>query len=347
MNKIFGTVNTKSIVGLLIALAIVVALIVIVRLDAFGRKGSGLSKEYTYDIAKLARVDPNLILYEESAGPIETGFSDSHNIAIDSDGSIYVAGDQAIRIFSQSGDLRDEIILAEAPRCLAVDVDGVIYIGMKDHVELYDAQGQRQASWDRLGPDAILTSIAVTKDDVLVADAGNRVVICYDKTGRLVNTIGKKDPERHIPGFVVPSPYFDLAVSGDGLLRVVNPGRLRIDAYTLDGDFEFSWGKPSVDIDGFCGCCNPVNIAVLPDGGFVTCEKGLVRVKVYDSDGRFEGVVAAPNQLVEGGQHKICEFPEQCQEGGFDVAVDTSGRVFVLDTMKNVVRTFAKVKGPS
>ena len=337
----------KTVVGVLVALAVVVAIVAVIKIDEFGSKGSGLSQEFTYDVAKLARVDPNLILYEESAGVIETGFSDAQGIVVDAEGSIYVAGDQAIRIFARNGDLQRQIELADAPWCLALSADGTIYVGLKDHVEIYDAQGQRQARWDSLGSDAILTSIAVTDESVFVADAGNRVVIHYDTAGNLVKTIGKKDPERNIPGFVVPSAYFDLAVSGDGLLRVVNPGRLRVEAYTLDGDFEFSWGRASMDIDGFCGCCNPSNIAILPGGGFVTCEKGLVRVKVYDSEGRFVGVVATPNQLVEGGQHQICILPEQCQAGGFDVAVDPAGRIFVLDTIKNIVRTFTKVKGPS
>jgi hypothetical protein len=337
----------KALVGGLVGLAVIVAMFAIIKLDVFGDKGSGLSEDFTYNIAELAKVDPNLILYEESTGKIETGLSESHSIAVDSKGSIYVAGDRAIRVFSQDGDFQRQVDLAGAPRCLAVATDGRTYIGLKDHVEIYDGQGQRQASWDSLGADAILTSIAVTKDDVFVADASNRVVIHYNKTGNLIKMIGQKDADRNIPGFVVPSPYFDLAVSGDGLLRVVNPGRLRIEAYTFDGDFEFAWGRPSVEIDGFCGCCNPVNIAVLPEGGFVTCEKGLVRVKVYDSEGRFVGVVASPGQLIEGGKLEICEFPEQCQAGGFDIAVDSSGRVFVLDTMKNMIRTFTKLKGSS
>lgn len=347
MNRSEGTSNIKPLVGVLVALAVIVALLALARLDVFGGKGSGLRQEFTYDIAELAHVDPNLILYEESAGPIGTGFSKSHGIAVDSEGSIYVAGDRAIRIFSQNGDIRHEFKLAGDPRCLAVGIDGVIYAGLKEHVEVYDTQGQRQASWESLGPDAILTSIAVTKDNIFVADAGNRVVVRYDTDGNVIKTIGEKNPEQNIPGFVVPSAYFDLAVSGDGLLRAVNPGRLRIEAYTYDGDFEFSWGKSSMDIDGFCGCCNPANIAILPNGGFVTCEKGLVRVKIYDSEGRFVGVVASPDQLVEDGEHKICILPEQCRVGGFDVAVDSAGRVFVLDTVKNMIRTFTKVKGQS
>ncbi|MBN2313535.1 MAG: NHL repeat-containing protein [Sedimentisphaerales bacterium] len=347
MNRTSGTTDTRPLVGGVVALAAVVAIIAVVRFDVFGDKGSGLGKGFTYDIAKLTKVDPNLILYDESAGPIVTGLAESHGIAVDLQGAIYVAGDQAICIFSQNGDLKHQIALAGTPRCLEVDADGTIYVGLKDHMEIYDAQGQRQASWESLGADAVLTSIAVTKDNIFVADAGNRVVIRYDRAGNIIRSIGQKDPDRNIPGFVIPSPYFDLAISRDGLLRVVNTGRLRIEAYTFDGDFEFSWGKPSMDIDGFCGCCNPVNIAVLPGGGFITCEKGLVRVKVYDSEGRFTGVVASPDQLVEGGEFKICEFPEQGQVGGFDVAVDSAGRVFVLDTIKNIIRIFTELKGSS
>jgi len=344
MNKITGTMNIKIIIGVLIALAVVVAVVAVLRLDVLGSKGGGLSKEFKYEVDELARIDPKLIIYEESSEPIKTGIANTHAIAVDSNGSVYVAGDEAVRIFAQSGEQLNEIKLDDAPRCLTLTKDGTIYIGMKDHVEIYDAQGQRKASWDSLGKDAILTSIVASEDNVIVADAGNRIVIRYDLEGSIINQIGKRDTFRNIPGFAIPSPYFDLALPKDGLLRVVNPGRLRIEAYTLDGDIEFWWGSPSAAIEGFCGCCNPVNIAVLPDGGFVTCEKGLVRIKIYDSGGSFVGVVAGPEQFGAGGTTKICMLPEECQTAGFDVAVDSEGRVFVLDTVDNIVKVFSKVK---
>ena len=347
MNKTTAAASTKTVIGVLIALAIVVAIIAVVRLDVLGSKGGGLGKEFKYDVGELAQINPDLILYEESAGAIKTGFTVTHGIAVDSKGSIYVAGDKAIRIFSQNGEQLGEIKLDDMPRSLTVTPDGTIYAGLSDHIEVYDAQGQRQASWESLGKDAILTSIAVSDDNVFAADAGHRIVIRYDSDGNIINKIGRKDPLRNIPGFVIPSPYFDLAAPKDGLLRVVNPGHRRIEAYTFDGDIEFWWGEPSAAIEGFCGCCNPVNIAVLPDGGFVTCEKGLVRIKVYSSDGNFIGVVAGPKQFGAGGASKICTLPEECQTGGFDVAVDSKGRIFVLDTVDNIVKIFTKVKDKS
>jgi hypothetical protein len=347
MPKRLGTTNIKILIGVLIALAIVIAVVALVRLDTTGKKGSGLGKEYLYEID--AKIDPNLIIYEQLGEAISTGLKASTSIAVGPGGRVYVAGDNVIRVFNEGPNSNfssfGQIELPCAPRCLTVADDGKFYIGTKDHVEVYDDQGKQLASWESLGDDAVLTSIAVSKNDVFVADAGNRIVLRYDTTGKLINRIGKKDKERNIPGFVIPSPHFDLAVGRDGLLRVVNPGRLRIEAYTFDGDLEFFWGKFSnVDVKGFCGCCNPANFAILDDESFITCEKGLTRVKIYDAEGAFVGVVAGTEQLIEGGTARICYFPDQCQAGGFDVAVDAAGRVFVLDTIKNVVRIFTKVK---
>ena len=214
---------------------------------------------------------------------------------------------------------------------------------MKDHIEIYDGQRTRLAAWENLGNNAVLTSIAVSKNDVFVADAGNRIVHRFDKTGKLINRIGAKDKDRNIPGFFIPSPHFDLAVAPDGLLRVVNPGHHQIEAYTSDGDLEFSWGKFSnTDLKGFCGCCNPVNFTILADESFVTVEKGLIRIKIYDPEGAFVGVVAGPEQLVQEGTSRICYTPAECQTGSFDVAVDSRGRILVMDTIKNVVRIFTR-----
>jgi hypothetical protein len=313
MNRRLAIANTKVLIGGLIAVAIVVAIISVVKFDTTGKKGSGLGGEFIYDLKNLDRIDPNLILYEESAPAISTAFAESRAIALSSEGTICIAGDKSIRKFAESGNLLSEINLADTPMCLTVDNGGKMYIGMKDHVQIYDDQGKQVTIWQNLGKDAVLTSIAVSKNDVFVADAGNRIVHHFDTTGKLINRIGAKDKDRNIPGFFIPSPHFDLAVAPDGLLRVVNPGNHRIEAYTFEGDLEFSWGKFSnVNIQGFCGCCNPVNFAILADDTFVTCEKGLVRVKIYDQDGIFAGVVAGSKQLT-GKAGRVCNIPAECQ----------------------------------
>jgi hypothetical protein len=342
MQRISGRANGGWIVIVLVIAALAAAVVAFLYLDTTGQTGSGLSQAYAYDLGQLARIDPNLILYGESGPAIRTGLSQSRAIALDSTGRIYLAGDRVIRVFDNSGSVERTIQLAGEPQCLTVWDDGSIYVGMKDHVEVLDPEGKPVASWESLGDEAVLTSIARHGEAVFVADAGHRVVLHYDTAGTLVGHIGEKDPDRNIPGFAVPSPHFDLAVSRDGMLRVVNPGRNRIDTFTVDGDLEFWWGERSNGIKGFCGCCNPVSFALLPDGGFVTAEKGLVRVKVYNSDGGFVGVVAGPDQFAGGKQIKICETPEECQGAVLDVAAGADGRIYVLDPADNTIKVFAK-----
>lgn len=342
MQRMSGRIGGGWLVVMLIIAAIAAAVVAILQLDTTGEKGSGLSEAYAYDLSRLARIDPNLILYIESGQAIHTGLGQSRAIALDLAGRLFVAGDRAIRVFGSDRNLESTIGLSGEPQCLAISEDGTIYVGMKDHVEVVDAQGKAVASWEPLGDETVLTSIAKHGEAVFVADAGHRIVLHYDTAGTLVGHIGEKDPDRDIPGFFVPSPHFDLAVSRDGMLRVADPGRNRIDTFTLDGDLEFSWGERSVGIKGFCGCCNPVSFALLPDGGFVTAEKGLVRVKVYNSDGAFVGVVAGPDQFAGGKQMKVCETPEECQGTALDVAAGTDGRIHVLDPADNTVRMFRR-----
>lgn len=346
MNQRQGKMDSRVVIGTLIGTALLVAIGAVLLIDVTGEKGSGLSRAYELDAAALAQFDPNLILYEEVTPAIATGLTRSRALALGPDGRLYVAGDEVIRVFAEKGTLERVIGLSGAPLCVAVSADGRMYVGMRAHVEVFDGQGRRLAVWESLGDGSYLTSIAVSNDNVFVADAGRAVVLYYDTTGKLIRRIGEKDPDRNIPGFIVPSPYFDLAVAPDGLLRVVNPGRMRIEAYTFRGDLEFFWGRNSIRIEGFCGCCNPANFAILPDGRYVTVEKGLIRAKIYDVEGVFQSVVAGPDQLVEGGASRVFLSAQDAEASGFDVAVDSAGRIFVLDTIENTVRIFVeKEKG--
>jgi sugar lactone lactonase YvrE len=346
MNGRYGKISSRMAIGLVIAAAAVAAIVTIVTVDVTGEKGNGLSQAYDLDVNALAAFDPNLICYRAEGPAIATGFAHSRAIALDAGASLYIAGDKAVRIMDASGDLQRTIEIDGEPKCLAVAADGTLYVGLRDHVEIFDSKGQRQSVWASLGDRAYLTSIALAGPDAFLADAGNAVVLHCDPTGKVLNRIAPKNEDAptstKASGFIVPSPYFDVAIAPDGLLRVVNPGMCRIEAYTFKGDMETSWGRNSAKIDGFCGCCNPVNIAILPDGKVVTAEKGLIRVKVYNADGTLDGVVAGPDQLVKGGAGRVFQTAADALASGFDVAVDAKQRVYVLDTIENTVRVFVR-----
>ena len=117
------------------------------------------------------------------------------------------------------------------------------------------------------------------------------MVMRFTEAGRLVSamhSLGSGAPE----AYVIPSPFFDLAVGASGTLWVVNPGKHYLEAYDQSGAFVRKWGETSFETPGFSGCCNPIHIAIQTDGTFVTAEKGIVRVKLYDAKGVFRSVVA-------------------------------------------------------
>jgi hypothetical protein len=296
--------------------------------------GNSSKNPFAYDVSHLQKTDPKLIAYEE-ATRWKAPHVEAKRIAIGPEESLYVCSGNYLTACSRSGERGVEIATSEPTRCCAVTKDGTIYLGLRDHIEVFDPKGVRKAAWESLGKKSWLTGVAATENEVFVADAGNRVILRYDKSGKLLRRIGEKDKDRNVPGFIIPSPFFDVEISRDGLLRVNNPGRHRMELYTPDGDFEGSWGVTAMGITGFCGCCNPINFALLPDGKYITCEKGLPRVKVYSSTGEFESVVAGVESFSENA--RACG-PSDCTAGGLDATVDSQGRIYILDIVTGDVR---------
>ena len=340
---ICGPVIVVIAVGGLILIGIVVCVLAVLRNDPSGDKGSGLPSEFDYSLEEYQKIDPALIKYRQVA-EIALKMKEPRGVAVGLFDLIYVVGDRAILVLTSQGEIVKSFELDNEPHCVAVAgkdhaVPGRIYIGMKDRVVTFDALESLPKSWEPLDAKANLTSLATAEQDVFAADAGNRIVWHYDVNGKLLGRIGEKDETRNIRGFVIPSPYFDVAVAPDGLLRVVNPGAHKIEAFTFDGHLEVSWGKRGLDIAAFCGCCNPAAMAMLPDGKFVTGEKGIPRVKIYDPEGKFECVVVGPDILAPNFS-ATTETRDELRLHPVDLATDSKSRIIVLDPNAGKVRIF-------
>ena len=296
--------------------------------DLFFPKGDDAANPYEYDLDKLKKSDSLEVAYKEIK-QFTPGLEDIYGIAVDLSDRIYIAGSNGVEIFDNSGKPDKKFQVEGIARSIQVDNSGKIFLGMEDHIEVLDQNGKHIGKWKAEGESSILTSIAVTTKDVFVADAGGKVVYRYNHNGNLINRIGEKDPQNNIPGFVVPSPFFDLGISHSGQLWVVDPGRHTLMNFSFDGKLISSWGKASMAVDGFCGCCNPSNFAFLSDGSFITSEKGIERIKIYQPDGTYKYLVAPPDSFEEG----TC---------GLDIAVDSQDRILVLDPVKKKVRFFVK-----
>lgn len=298
-------------------------------------------RRWAYDDSAYRRTDPKLIHFHET-GRFQCSRPFARCMALTKDNRIFIGAGKYVLEQTIDGTRVSEFAVAKEVQCLALSEDGLLYVGLRDHVEVYDLKGQQQGQWPSPGPKAYFTGLAVGASDLFVADAGNRLVLRYDRSGTLKNRIGDKSKEPKPPGFIVPSPFFDVKIAPDGLLRVGNPGRHQVEAYTFDGDFEFAWGKPGAGIHHFCGCCNPIRLALQSDGRVVTFEKGIPRVKVYSVEGEFESVVAGAESFVENA--KVCG-PNDCTLGGLDGAVDSQGRIWILDLVAGNVRKLERNRG--
>ena len=355
---------TAVVIGLCIAGLMAIAVVALLQSGPTDEDGEQLPKRFSYDIQALREIDAALIKFKETLSiPIEmdvpraiaVGPADANRKSAE---KIYVGGDRQILVFDGDRSKAASYPLEFEPRALAV-MPARIYVAAASRVFVLDGDGGLIDTWPDRGGRALFTSITVDRaenesgdNDVYVADAGNRLVLRYNSDGKLLGEIDRlsslkptadDDPKASRLGFIVPSPFFDVAMGGDGLLRVVNPGMHEIEAYTPEGLLEkpLTWGTTGFNIEGFCGCCNPAALAIMPDGRFVTGEKGLPRVKVYSPQGRFECVVAGPKTLDPTGKSA-----EDTREGhkltAVDLAVDDDGQVLVLDPKARAVRVFVE-----
>ncbi len=310
---------------LVFAIALFLSLVTWILLDMFTGTPELQKNPFDYGMKDLRKSD-SVPAFSE-INPVKSILPEVKCLATDLQGRIYIGGQGGVEILDASGHRLSRFSIPGLATCIAAMSDGNLAIGMEDHMEIWNPSGVRISAWLPADTGSILTSVASSDNRIYVADAGKLIVYEYDRTGQILSKIGEKDPVRKIPGFIIPSPYFDVAINSAGELWVANTGRHELERYGPDGSLLASWGESSGLLDGFCGCCNPSNFTFLSDGSFVTSEKGIERVKIYSPDGKFKALVVGPESFSEGTR-------------GLDLAPGLKGAILVLDPSRNQVRIF-------
>ena len=134
-----------------VSLAIIIGVVALLRIDPSGERGSGLPPSCDYNLDKYETITPAMVHYRQKA-VIPVAMKEVRGVAIGAEDRILVAGDKALHVFDSNGKKLKEMVLEQEPYCLAVGnaeqaFPGRLYLGMRDHVEVYDGQGNRRAVW--------------------------------------------------------------------------------------------------------------------------------------------------------------------------------------------------------
>lgn len=284
------------------------------------------TNQYRYKVEKFKKIDTTTLCYN-LVKEIKIDFENPSAITIDKNDNLYLAGNKNLAIYNAGGE--KVIIFPISAQAKAVDVsaDLDIFVAYKNKIQILDKTGNIKNTFTAFAENSHFTSILVDFEYFFVADAINKLIYKIDFEGNLLQKIGEKS--ENFKGFIIPSPYFDLAKGREGQVWAVNPGKHQFIAFNAQGEMFSSWKKSSMGLDGFSGCCNPSHIAVLSNGDFVTSEKGLERVKIHSVTGEFKCLIAGSDKFEKGTK-------------GIDLAVDSKDRIFVLDTKKKKVLVFEK-----
>ncbi|MBI5541027.1 MAG: hypothetical protein HY951_13260 [Bacteroidia bacterium] len=316
--------NKKLIIGFLIIL--ILAVVALMVKDLYF---SEVSQDNPYELNtdSLKKYDTSLICYKEVA-QIKPEIDELNGISIDDNDDIVIVGSKVIVYDKEFKELKS-FKLGEVGNCVAVNSIGEIYLGVQNHVEVWDLNGNFLRRWETGNTESILSGIAINESSVFVADATDRVVHEYDLKGKFLKDFAKEDSLKGVPGIIIRSAFFDVSIGRDEEIWIVNPGAYLLEAFDKKGGLISSWGKSSEEIQGFCGCCNPTNFTLLSDGSFVTSEKAIPRVKIYSPSGEFVCIVAGPDKFDDGTK-------------GLDLAVDSRNKIYILDPSMKQIRVFEK-----
>jgi len=252
-------------------------------------------------------------------------------ICVDPANRVFAAGDAEVKVFDSGGKFVQRFKPAKPGHCVMVSERGTIYVGQTGQIQQYDQDGKLLTTLrdgERLG---LVTSVGLVGEHLLVGDATHRCIRRYDKDGKLLNDIGTNN---NTNGFLIPNGHLDFAVDAKGIIHAANPGKFRIERYTPAGELLGHFGRFGTrNVENFPGCCNPTNVALTGQGQIVVTEKAPARCKVYDAAGELLAFIGPES------------FDQNCRN--MDVAVDSQGRLYAVDTVNLQVRVFATRTAPS
>ena len=213
-------------------------------------------------------------------------------VSVAPSGKVYLGGDSFVSCYDNSMKLIWNV-KAPSPVTSLSNWGDSIFASTSEQILVMNADGRILNEWGPFEDSCMITSVSANAKYVAFADAGNKMVFVLDKGGEVKNMIGQND--KH---FVIPSPYFEVALDNNNNLYAANTGLHRIETYSIDGVLKNQFGEAGTAPGSFCGCCAPPHFALVPQG-FVTAEKGINRIKILNNKGDFVEFVNSKNNFIK------------------------------------------------
>jgi len=262
-------------------------------------------------------------------GPGNGQFREPSDIAVDTDGKIYVADTENKRVHVLDRDgktirtwnaVQDGSDLMEEPLGIALSEDKVYVTDGSDKVLIFTKTGQLIDWFGTSGSNPKEfdnpRGIHVHQNIVYVADTDNDRVQMFSLDGIYLTSIGS---EGEGPGQM--SEPTDVAVDHRGYIYVTERGNNRIQAFSPNGKFHRNYFNVS----------EPSSIAV--DGaGFVVADSGNYMIKKFSFN---------ENLLLSFGSRGNSSSQFENLTG---VAIDSSGKILAVDSEKNTIQIFTPQK---
>ena len=237
-------------------------------------------------------------------------------ISVTADGTVYAACGKSVKQFGADRKLvREWTVPAQV---VAADGKGALYaVGGRKAAKLgvgKDGKAEVERSFEIAENVKAATSMKVSGDVLLIGESF---------PGRCIHKISTADGKHlgKVPCNVSTCcGILDFTLDAKGNAVIANLGQHRVSVVPLDGDGKnvVHWGASGDAPGTFCGCCNPVSVAVMPDGTIATSEKTITRIKIYSADGK-----TLLMNMPAG------ELGTKCEK--LDIAVDAKSNLYVND----------------
>jgi hypothetical protein len=272
---------------------------------------------------------------QEEIGYIDKWYTDNPmDVALDSDGNLYVSGSHRIKKYAPDGTYISTIENTGSGDFdlsyhlfIAIDNSGNVYALNHDNhnVVKFDSDGNYVAKWGSFGqdddqfhyPEGIACD---STGNVYVADSNNHRISKFSSDGSLITTWGTQGGgDGH---FNNPQ---GIAIDASDNVFVADRHNSRIQVFTTNGTFQRKWSSGGINEDYF-DC--PRDIAFDSLGNFYVVDDCHNRVVKFDPDGTF---------ITKWGSIGSSDLQFHGPRG---IAVDADFYVYVADRNNNRIVKF-------